>query len=129
MERWHQTLKNRILLEHDYLPGDLERQIAAFVAYCSHARTTKAWPTSLRPTSTSGGLRPSSSNEKDQAPDNRKPSLAASTACRKISITDDPEPPFGKPPICLKSSDDGPKPNDTGEGEKPGHRNGIGRAR
>jgi hypothetical protein len=64
MERWHQTLKNRILLEHYYLPGDLERQIAAFVAYYSHARTTKAWPTSLRPTSTSGGLRPSSSNEK-----------------------------------------------------------------
>ena len=24
IERWHQTLKNRILLEHYYLPGDLE---------------------------------------------------------------------------------------------------------
>ena len=23
IERWHQTLKNRILLEHYYLPGDL----------------------------------------------------------------------------------------------------------
>src|SRR5271155_1906260 len=44
---------------------------------------------------------------KDQAPDNRKPSLAASTACRIISITDDPEPPFWKPAICLNSSDDG----------------------
>ena len=32
IERWHQTLKNRILLEHYYLPGDLERQVAAFVA-------------------------------------------------------------------------------------------------
>ena len=31
VERWHQTLKNRILLEHYYLPGDLERQVAAFV--------------------------------------------------------------------------------------------------
>jgi putative transposase len=30
IERWHQTLKNRILLEHYYLPGDLERQVAAF---------------------------------------------------------------------------------------------------
>jgi RNA-directed DNA polymerase len=29
IERWHPTLKNRILL--DYLPGDLERQIDAFV--------------------------------------------------------------------------------------------------
>ena len=33
IERWHQTLKNRILLEHYYLPGDLERQVAAFVAH------------------------------------------------------------------------------------------------
>ena len=33
IERWHQTLKNRILLEHYYLPGDLEREVAAFVAH------------------------------------------------------------------------------------------------
>ena len=32
IERWHQTLKNRILLENYFLPGDLEAQIAAFVA-------------------------------------------------------------------------------------------------
>jgi hypothetical protein len=32
-ERWHQTLKNPILLESYYLPGDLEAQIDAFVAY------------------------------------------------------------------------------------------------
>ena len=32
IERWHQTLKNRILLENYYLPGDLEAQIGAFVA-------------------------------------------------------------------------------------------------
>ena len=38
IERWHQTLKNRILLEHYYLPGDLERQIAAFVAHYNYAR-------------------------------------------------------------------------------------------
>ena len=38
MERWHQTLKNRILLEHYYLPGDLERQVTAFVAHYNHAR-------------------------------------------------------------------------------------------
>ena len=31
IERWHQTLKNRILLENYYLPGDLENQISAFV--------------------------------------------------------------------------------------------------
>jgi len=29
--RWQQTLKDRILLENYFLPGDLEAQIAAFV--------------------------------------------------------------------------------------------------
>jgi transposase InsO family protein len=38
IERWHQTLKNRILLENYYLPGDLEIQIEAFVAYYNHQR-------------------------------------------------------------------------------------------
>jgi len=38
IERWHQTLKNRILLEHDYLPGDLEAQVRAFVEHYNHAR-------------------------------------------------------------------------------------------
>jgi len=38
IERWHQTLKNRILLENYYLPRDLERQVAAFVEHYNHAR-------------------------------------------------------------------------------------------
>ncbi len=38
IERWHQTLKNRILLDNYYLPGDLERQINAFVAHYNHVR-------------------------------------------------------------------------------------------
>jgi RNA-directed DNA polymerase len=38
IERWHQTLKNRILLDNYYLPGDLERQIAAFVEHYNHVR-------------------------------------------------------------------------------------------
>ena len=37
-ERWHQTLKNRILLENYYLPGDLEAQIEAFVNDYNHLR-------------------------------------------------------------------------------------------
>ena len=35
---WHQTLKNRILLENYFLPGDLETQIKAFVAHYNHQR-------------------------------------------------------------------------------------------
>jgi putative transposase len=42
IERWHQTLKNRILLENYYLPGDLEAQIAAFVAHYNHLRYHEA---------------------------------------------------------------------------------------
>src|SRR4030081_3886227 len=38
IERWHQTLKNRILLENYFLPGDLETQIEAFVADYNHLR-------------------------------------------------------------------------------------------
>jgi len=38
IERWHQTLKNRILLEHYFLPGDLEQQIEAFVDHYNHQR-------------------------------------------------------------------------------------------
>ncbi len=38
IERWHQTLKNRILLENYYLPGDLEAEIGAFVADYNHRR-------------------------------------------------------------------------------------------
>ena len=38
IERWHQTMKNKVLLENYYLPGDLERQIGAFVDYYNNAR-------------------------------------------------------------------------------------------
>jgi len=38
IERWHQTLKNRILLENYFLPGELEAQIAAFVGHYNHQR-------------------------------------------------------------------------------------------
>src|SRR5262245_56446898 len=38
IERWHQTLKNRILLENYYLPGDLEAKIGDFVANYNHLR-------------------------------------------------------------------------------------------
>lgn len=38
IKRWHQTMKNRVLLEHNYLPGDLERQIEAFVDFYNNQR-------------------------------------------------------------------------------------------
>ena len=38
IERWHQTLKNRILLENYFFPGDLENQIEAFIDHYNHHR-------------------------------------------------------------------------------------------
>ena len=38
IERWHQTMKNRILLENYYLPGNLEQQIGAFVEHYNNHR-------------------------------------------------------------------------------------------
>ena len=38
IERWHQTLKNRILLENYFLPGDLNVQIEAFIDHYNHRR-------------------------------------------------------------------------------------------
>ena len=38
IERWHQTMKNRVLLENYFLPGDLERQIGVFVDHYNHRR-------------------------------------------------------------------------------------------
>ena len=38
IERWHQTLKNRILLENYFFSEDLKAQIEAFVDHCNHHR-------------------------------------------------------------------------------------------
>ena len=38
IERWHRSLKNRILLDNHYLPGELEEEIRKFVDYYNHER-------------------------------------------------------------------------------------------
>ena len=38
IERWHQTLKNRILLENYFFPEDLRTQIEAFIEHYNHRR-------------------------------------------------------------------------------------------
>jgi len=38
IERWHRSLKNQILLENYYLPGELENQIQQFINYYNHER-------------------------------------------------------------------------------------------
>jgi len=38
IERWHQSLKNQVLLENYYLPGELDQRIRRFVDYYNHER-------------------------------------------------------------------------------------------
>jgi transposase InsO family protein len=38
IERWHQSLKNRVLLENYFLPGQLEAAVGAFVEHYNHRR-------------------------------------------------------------------------------------------
>src|SRR5947209_19650030 len=42
IERWHLSLKSRILLENYYLPGDLERAVGDFVEHYNHRRYHEA---------------------------------------------------------------------------------------
>jgi putative transposase len=42
IERWHLSLKSRILLENYYLPGELERAVAGFVDHYNHRRYHEA---------------------------------------------------------------------------------------
>ena len=51
IERWHQTLKNRILLENYFLPGDLEAQIAGL------RRALQSSPLSREPQQSHAGRR------------------------------------------------------------------------
>ena len=38
IERWHRSLKNQVLLENYYLPGDLKRRIEEFITYYNTRR-------------------------------------------------------------------------------------------
>ncbi len=38
IERWHRSLKNQILLDNHYLPGEPEEEIRKFVDYCNYER-------------------------------------------------------------------------------------------
>jgi putative transposase len=38
IKRWHRSLKNQILLENDYFPGELKERIRQFIDYYNHQR-------------------------------------------------------------------------------------------
>jgi putative transposase len=86
IERWHQTLKNRILLENYFLPDDLEAQVGRSSPTTTTAATTRASIISPPPTSTSDGRRIFWQNEKGSN-DRPLPIAACSTACGPPDIT------------------------------------------
>lgn len=57
IDRWHQTMKNRVLLENYFLPGDLERQICAFVDHYNNHRYHESLANLNQPTSTTVAAR------------------------------------------------------------------------
>jgi len=79
IERWHQTLKNRILLENYFFPGDLKAQIEAFVDHYNHHRYHES---NQQPHTCRCLLRTRPSHfiakRKDQTKDNGNPALATS---------------------------------------------------
>lgn len=64
IERWHQTLKNRILLENYFILGDLEHQIDAFIDHYNHNRYHESLKTSRQLMSTLGVVKQSWNKEK-----------------------------------------------------------------
>ncbi len=108
IERWHQTLKNRILLENYYLPGDLEAQIDAFVGHYNHQRYHESLK-SLTPADVYFGrgqtILLKRERIKRKTIEHRRLRHAKATA--EITTNDEPEPPLSNAPSCLKYFDDG----------------------
>ncbi len=106
IERWHQTLKNRILLENYYVPGDLERQVAAFVEHYNHVRYHESLG-SLTPADVYFGRGETILLERERIKRQTIAHRRLQHHVRAASTSDEPEPPFRRPESSLKSSDDG----------------------
>src|SRR5439155_13570996 len=108
IERWHQTLKNRILLENYFLPGNLETQIAAFVDDYNHRRYHESID-NLTPADVYFGRGPTILAERErikrQTIANRRLQHRLQAAC--LHQSDEPEPPLIYPARCPENPDDG----------------------
>ena len=95
IERWHQTLKNRILLENYYLPGDLENQISAFVDHYNNQRYHESIG-NVTPADAYFGRHTAiiEKRKKDQKTDHPKPPLEPSKPSGLTSNKDEPDPPY-----------------------------------
>ena len=93
IERWHQILKNRVLLENYFLPGDLKMQIGDFIDHYNNHRYHMRVSTISRPQiPTSGVMLRYRKEEKDQETDHPKTPLEPSTQSGLTSNQDEPDP-------------------------------------
>ena len=108
IERWHQTLKNRILLENYYLPGDLEAQIGRFVEHYNHRRYHESLK-NLTPADVYFGRGQTILLQRERIKRDtiRKRRLQHQIESRLTSNPDEPEPPLAHAANCLKAFDDG----------------------
>ena len=90
-ERWHQTMKNRILLENYFLPGDLEAQIEAFVEHYNHRRYHESLK-NVTPADAYFGRPATSSNNEKGSSDRPSNIGACNTASAPPNITPQPRP-------------------------------------
>ena len=95
IERWHQTLKNRILLENYYLPGDLENQISAFVDHYNNQRYHQSIG-NVTPADAYFGRHTAiiEKRKKIKKTDHPKPPLEPSKPSGLTSNKDEPDPPL-----------------------------------
>ena len=107
IERWHQTLKHRILLKNYFLPGDLENQIGACVDHYNNHRYHESIGT-VTPADASFG-RDTAIIERRQKPKTHqpKPPLEPSTPGGLTANQDELNPPLENTLICPKCFDDG----------------------
>ena len=90
-ERWHQTMKNRILLENYFLPGDLETQIEAFVEHYNHRRYHESLK-NVTPADAYFGRPATSSNNEKGSSDRPSNIGACNTASAPPNITPQTRP-------------------------------------
>ena len=108
IERWHQTLKNRIRWKITSCPVISKPRSRSSSTTTITAATTRASTISPRPTSTSGAVPPSWLSEKGSN-DKPSPTDACSTGYTPLETTqtDAPGPPLFYLTLCLNNSDDG----------------------
>ena len=85
IERYHRSMKNRILLENYYLPGQLEHSVEEFVEYYTNSRCHES-PDNLMPADVYfGAVRPFSIGGK-RSNENHQTKTPASAGNRSLNL-------------------------------------------